>query len=168
MSNYTFTEVVLPSSDGTVQSHNLRVVKTGYYLFFNAQHRLIKLTSVERAFFDFLCEEMRAGDNDLTIDNEIKNLFIEHLSNFSGEKKKATLNQLTKYVQKLAALGLILTTQNKGRYIINPKHVFKGSKSARIGYLKKLIEQRFKVGLSIEHLISFATDVRLPKRAVKK
>ena len=69
-------------------------------------------------------------------------------------RKTATVNQLTKNVQKLKSLGLILVTQNKGRYIVNPKYVFKGTKVARLNYLKKLIEARISMKLSIEHLVS--------------
>jgi len=111
------------------------------------------MTGMERSFYDFLCEEMRGRDNDITIDEVLKARYRSHLINFTGAKKTVTSNQLTKYVQKLKALGLILVTQNKGRYIVNPKYAFKGGKASRLSYLKKLIETRVSAKLPIEHLI---------------
>jgi len=154
MPEYSIIKLEPHASPEAKEAKTVRFVNDSYSLFFNAQHRLIKLSALERSFFDFLCEEMRTLDNDITIDEKLKSKFKSHLMSFTGGKKKVTSNQLTKYVQKLNGLGLILVTQNKGRYIVNPKYAFKGSKTSRLAYLKKLIEQRILKKLPVEHLVS--------------
>jgi len=169
ISNYTHLEISITNTKGENVIRDIKFLNKGVTLFFNSQHHLIKLSPVERSFFDFLCEQMRVLDNDITISEVVKTEFKEHLARVTGGKKKVTLNQLTKFVQKLSGLNLILKTQNKGRYIVNPKYVFKGSESARIRYLKKLIENRVKLKLSVAGLIHIPeTEFFGVKEAVKK
>ncbi len=162
-------KVFIPDSIGKHLERNVNFTNDGVTLFFNAQHHLLKLSAIERCFFDFLCEHMRAIDNDVLINDEIKTKFQEHLMRLSGGKKKVTLNQLTKFVLKLNTLTLILKTQNKARYIVNPKFVFKGSAVARKKYLKKLIENRVKLKLSVAGLVNIPESQFLGvNEAIKK
>ena len=150
---HTVVKVYIPDATGKSIEKKVKFINEGFTLFFNAQHHLLKLSAVERMFFDYLCEEMRAIDNDILINDEVKTKFQEHLMRLSGGKKNASLNQLTKFVQKLNGLGLILKTQNKARYIVNPKYAFKDSAHARKKFLKKLIEHRVKLKLPVAGLL---------------
>ena len=152
-SEYTNVKINLPLTEGEPIVKTVGFINDGFTLFFNAQHLLLKLTVIERSFFDFTCEVMRIGDNDITIDEGVKTKFQEHLMQVSGGKKTVTLNQLTKYVQKLSGLYLILRTQNKGRYIVNPKYVFKSGAPARKKYMKRLIENRMALKLPLKGLL---------------
>lgn len=131
-------------------------VKDGYTLFFNAQHLLIELTANERALYDYLCEQMISRDNSLTVDTKMKQAFITHITEVTIGKHSPSSKSVTGYVNKLAALGLLILTGSKKSelYCVNPKYAFKGSAAKRIALLKRLIEERNKNGLTISMLLN--------------
>jgi len=130
-------------------------------LFFNAQHLLLKLSTKDRAFFDYLCEVMRPVDNDVYIDDNLKAGFIAHVARFSSSKVKLTKAMVSKSVLQLKSLGLILPTDDKARYVVNPKYVFKGSVFQRKRFLKQLIEHRITSKLPIAALLNEPEDTFL-------
>ena len=142
-------KVVNPQTEAV---ESIRFVTSGCTLFFNAQHHLVKLTAKERCFFDYLCEHMRASTNDIVIDSHQKKNFIKHYEAYTAKKLK--MEDVNKFPPKLHTLGLILDTQHKALYVVNPKYVFKGYNNARVLYLKRLIENRLIEGLSVAALVN--------------
>jgi len=127
---------------------------TNYYvkLFFNAQHLMLQLQPYERCFFDFLCERMGPKDNNIFIGRPLKDSFLDFVKVIGGDSTKATNTGST--VTKLSKLGLLLSTNQTGVYIINPKYVYKGGEKARSAYLQQLIQTRINKNQPTEFLIS--------------
>ena len=146
--------VDLVSNEGASQKKVVPFIANGCMLFFNAQHLLIQLSNKDRAFFDYLCEVMRYADNDVFIDEPLKSAFIAWVKVITSSKTKITGHTIVKSVAKLKGLGLILTTDDRARYTVNPKYVFKGSAHGREKYLKALIENRIGLNLSIAALLN--------------
>jgi hypothetical protein len=139
---------------------NIRFVQSGYTLFFNAQHSMIQLTPHERAFYDYLCENMDVPDNLITIDTEFKERFIAHIQNLTSNENSPTLKVVTNYRRKLIKIGLLILmgSPKSDFYCVNPKYAFKGSGKQRTNALKKLIEERSRNGLPINMLINQSTE----------
>jgi hypothetical protein len=133
-------------------------IKNGMTVYFNAQHFFLKLKPKERCFFDFLCESMRIDHNSIVIDAILKDKFIAHLAAITAPAEKISSGSLNKYIPKLVNLGLLLETDKKAFYIVNPKYVFTGSNSQRLKCLKNLIEERQIKELSIAPLINMSED----------
>jgi hypothetical protein len=134
----------------------IKLVVSGVTLFFNAQHKLVKLSPKERCFFDYLCECMRPSTNDIVIDSHFKKNFIKHFEVCSGGKLKMT--DVNKYASKLYSLNLLLDTPQRAYFIVNPKYVFRGTAAKRKKYVKGLIENRLMEGLSIAGLVNLPKD----------
>jgi hypothetical protein len=152
--NKTATIKVINPTSKKLQS--VRFVTSGYTLYFNSQHHLIKLTAKERCFFDYLCEHMRPSTNDIMIDSNQKESFVRHYESCTSQKLNVV--EVSKYAPKLKSLSLLLDTSHKALYIVNPKYVFKGAENARLKYLQALIENRPKEGLSVSSLINVPKD----------
>lgn len=145
------------------QKEAVRFIANGYTLYFNAQHLLIQLSPKERAFFDYLCEEMRFSDNNVFIDEPLKRHFIERLKRITNGKVTLTVNAVNKYVQNLNALGLIVRLE-LSKYIVNPKYAYKGSGYQRKEYLKRLIQRRISMGIPAQAFINQPEEEFLSKK----
>jgi hypothetical protein len=141
-------------TDGVTRRKSIPYVSNSCALFFNAQHLLLKLSTKERAFFDYLCEVMGMNNNDVFIDNSLKLAFIKLVTDITGGDVQLTENAVGKYVQKLSGIGLVLATGNRARYTVNPKYVFKGSRTDRQKCIKYHIESRIASKLYIQPLIN--------------
>lgn len=123
--------------------------------FHNAQHLLLQLERGERAFYDYLCEHMDAG-NLITIDRNLRKDFVEFVERVSSKKITYSEASVTQYTLKLNSLGLILREEegNSGFYMVNPKYVFSGTETVRKSVLKETIEAKIYSGATLQHLIS--------------
>jgi len=74
---------------------------------------------------------------------------------------KLTKAMASKSILLLKTLGLILPTDSKARYVVNPKYVFKGSAFQRKRFLKQLIENRITAKLPIAALVDEPEDAFL-------
>lgn len=138
------------------RNQKLQFVNTGITLYFNAQHTLIQLHPNERAFFDYLCERMNKTNNAIRIDSKLKDDFKSHIGKITSNKTNPSVKSITRYVKKIANLGLIILNGSKlsEAYIVNPKYVFKGTVKQRMETLKILIETRDSLSLSNNMLIN--------------
>ena len=136
--NYTIIKISKKDSKENLINYSVHVVNTGCAWFFNCQHHFLKLNPIERCFFDFLCETMNVVNNKVTIDKELKEKFIDFAQEISGKTIEINLSTL---VGKLLKNNLILQTQTKSYYIVNPKFVWKGTKKQRLSFIKSLLEK---------------------------
>jgi hypothetical protein len=159
---YVKVSIDLVSSRGASLKKAVQFISNGCMLFFNAQHLLMQLSNKDRAFFDYLCEIMGYADNDVYIDEPLKSAFIAWVEEITSFKIKITGHTVAKSVIKLKDLGLILATNDRARYTVNPKYVYKGSAHRREKYLKALIENRIASNLSITALLNVPEAEFLP------
>jgi hypothetical protein len=123
---------------GVLVDHNMQFVNEGCTYFFNAQHKFIQLSSVERAYFDFMCEKMNTR-NKVALNPDFRKQFLVFCNEVVNISKIRTERSLLNIENKLK--GLILLFQdptNKMLHYVNPKHVFKGTPKERAELLKKL------------------------------
>jgi len=120
-------------------------------LFFNAQHILLKLNPYERCFFDFLCEQMKKENNKVFIDKPLKEEFLRFLQLIDGDPKK--IDAIDGYVVKLTDYGLIIRSNDRALYVVNPKYVFKGPEKDRIKCLTEILQTRIDANKPLKFLI---------------
>jgi DNA-binding transcriptional ArsR family regulator len=110
--------------------------------FFNAQHLYLGLTDKERCFFDFCCEHMLDGNNNVLLDNHFKQSFIEFVSDITSNKVQISMDSVSKAISKLKERHLIVDVfELRGYYMVNPKYVYKSSEKNRKDLLTKLLER---------------------------
>lgn len=119
----------------------LKYVAQGCNLFFNAQHLLLQLNSMERTFYDFTLEQMDTTNNGLCIDSSFRTKFCDFVNKITSGQKTISETLPHNALKKLVRLGLLIKTSKKSIYIVNPKYAFKSTKAKRIELLKELIEQ---------------------------
>ena len=134
-----------------------RLVTKRIFMFFNNQHLKIRLPSAARTFFDFLCENMRADNNAIIINQDLKREFIEFVSKITSKKKTITLSTINKYITLLKKSHLLILSpgSERGYYIVNPKYVSKGTKRARRELLQAVINEKIANKENLKGLIDF-------------
>ena len=131
---------------GKSKPHVVSFVDEGYICLFNAQHIFLELERFQRCFFDFLCEKMN-NDNTIHIDGDLKAEFLTFLSKITGGKKTITTRTISNYVNILIEKKLLIESPSLTMfYIVNPKYVYKGTKTNRIKILRTLLKDPNKYG----------------------
>ncbi len=126
--------------------HLVSFVDEGYVCLFNAQHIFLELEKFQKCFFDFLCEKMNI-DNTIHIDGDLKAEFLTFLNKITGGKKKITTRTISNYVNILIEKKLLIESPRLTMlYIVNPKYVYKGTKTNRIKILRTLLKDPNKYG----------------------
>lgn len=123
--------VKLPYKDGDqiidIQSN---YVNEGCMHFFNAQHLYLKLTTIERCYFDYICERMDYY-NRIDISPVLRSSFFDHFQKLTDERPPS-IKSLTDCEKKLRELKLLLKIKNNGKlHFVNPKYVTKGKEAHR-------------------------------------
>ena len=83
-------------------------VKEGCKFFFNAQHLLLFLSRGERAFYDFLCEEMDEK-NRVLISVGIRQKFVDRVKAVTSSKLSFSLGSVASFRRTLLDSGLLLS-----------------------------------------------------------
>jgi hypothetical protein len=113
-------------------------VSEGCKWFFNAQHKLHKLSPNERMYLDYMCEKMNSR-NKIQLNKEFRNTFIKFAMNILSVSKFISERSLLLYENKLKELYLIFNDNKyKGITYVNPKHFFKGTDIERERLLKNI------------------------------
>lgn len=156
--------VFLIGTNGLPVEKEVVVVKEGCKYFFNAQHYLIQLERGERAFYDYLCEQMDSY-NRVTISAQLRENFVQFVNSVSSKKRTYSTGSLSKYIQTLMGMGLLIRSgsKNSGYYTINPKYAFAGPENARVRLLRTMITQGVAAKKDISALIHVPQDLFLKK-----
>jgi signal recognition particle subunit SEC65 len=115
-------------------------VDEGCVYYFNSKHKFIKLTTMERAYFDFLCETMN-GRNIVELNPALRNSFLDFC--FIVHKVKAIrhVRTLLKYEEKFFDLNLMFKDSRNPRLtFMNPKYVFKRNSKERRKLIKEITD----------------------------
>lgn len=110
--------------------HKIEFKGEGCTYYFNAQHKFLKLTTVERAYFDFLCENMNSR-NKISFNPTTRKNFIDFCKKITSGKFVRGERTLIEAEKKFVELHLAFKDEYGKMYYINPKHVFKGSYEER-------------------------------------
>jgi len=131
---------VYKTKDTLLTGIEVNYVNDGCVFFFNAQHKLLMLNTLERGYFDFMCEKMNAR-NLVELNSEFREKYLDFCNKILGPKVSRTQRSFVNFENKLKELGLIFQNpENKRLQYVNPKHVFKGSLWEREALLRKLLK----------------------------
>jgi hypothetical protein len=132
---------VFKIEQNTITLKEVHFVQSSMRLYFNAQHKLIKLKPLERAYFDFMCEEMNVR-NQFELSPSFRKKFMAFCDKVMGKAFKRSERALQNYENHIEKLGLIFKVPDKPTlWYVNPKHVFKETETKRSELLKLLGEQ---------------------------
>jgi hypothetical protein len=142
---------------GILVDHEITFVNEGCTYFFNAQHKLIKLQPIERAYFDFICEKMNVR-NKIALNPDLRKKFMSFSRDVLKIDKARTERTLLSFETNMKNLSLIFQDpSNKRLHYVNPKHVFKGSSIER----GKLLKYLGKIALNNQFVAMAITNVPL-------
>jgi len=142
---------------GILVEHKIAFVNEGCINFFNAQHKLIQLKQVERAYFDFMCEKMNVR-NKIALNPDFRKKFLLFCKDILKLEKVQSERTLLSTETKMRNLSLIFKDpSNKQLHYVNPKHVFKGTITQR----GKLLKDLGKIAFSNEFVAKAITNVAL-------
>lgn len=111
-------------------------VEDSVRLYFNAQHKLLLLSPLQRCYFDFMCEKMNSS-NQIKLAPRFREDFISFCERVLGENSVRSQRTLYDAESQMKKLYLIFKVPEiNGLWYVNPKHVFKGTETDR----KKLLE----------------------------
>ena len=142
---------------GILVNHEIKFVNEGCTYFFNAQHKLIHLQSIERLYFDFICEKMNVR-NKIALNPDLRKKFISFCKDVLKVEKVRTERTLLSFETNMKNLSLLFQDpSNKRLHYVNPKYVFKGSSIER----GKLLKYLGKIALNNEFVAKAITNISL-------
>jgi hypothetical protein len=160
---YSPVRVRVYSETGRKIDRYVRFKKIGCKYYFNAQHIFIELSSKDRSFFDYLCENMD-NKNRVIVDVHFKQEYINFMNEILGKDSGIKVSGIDQTLKKLKLLGLIfLVNDTRSYFNVNPRYVFQGTELARTKLLRDLIQNRFNAGLDIGMLLDISIDEFLGK-----
>lgn len=128
-----------------VVSEKIPLITNGCLYFFNARHIYLKLTNIERIYFDYMCENMDY-DNRVLLDKNFRLAFNDHVRDISSTKNVYNQKNLRNYEKNLSANKLIIKVIDKPKlYYVNPKYVAKSRDQRR-----KVLDRLSDLGLTEE------------------
>lgn len=113
---------------------------------------MLELSSMERAYFDFLCEKMDSS-NRILHKPELREDYINQIKHITGGRRTIGDRALLNYFKQFIKLGLILSSNLDTTSYLNPKYVFKGSEDARKSLLKNFLHRSNKGEMEIAKLL---------------
>jgi hypothetical protein len=131
---------LLKVKSGIITEHDIYFVNLGCTYFFNAQHKFIHLSTIERLYFDVICEKMNFR-NKIELNPSFRHDFINFCKRTLKIEKIRTGRSLQNMENKFKNLYLIFDDpEYKGLYYVNPKYVFKGTAIERKSLLNKITQ----------------------------
>lgn len=147
------------ADESEVIERTLSAVAESHQRFFNCTHRLLHLNAKERAFYDYLCEQMNSTTNKVVINRPFKEMFINDIKTWTSGKVVISLNSVNQYTVKLAEIGLIINMNPKsGLYAVNPRFAFKGNKTERKRAFQDLMQELYQQAMSIQPFLNEPED----------
>lgn len=118
-------------------------VSDGYFYFFNAQHIFLKLSAVERSYFDYISETMNLS-NRIILNLKLRKKYILHYNRITSSQDSPSARTLQGFEKKLKSLKLIIAVRGQGAlHYVNAKYVSKGTLSQRRKVLLQLADLAF-------------------------
>lgn len=150
------TEVTIYKVDtGTLVANKVAFVNDGCTYFFNAQHKFIQLKTLERVYFDFICEKMNSR-NKIELNPVFRKQFLSFCKEVFNKEGVRTERSLLNTELKLINLALIFKDPiNKKLNYVNPKYVFKGTLTER----GKLLNSLARLSISHEYIAKVLLNV---------
>lgn len=129
---------VMKLEDDMLFSAEVHFVEKSVRLYFNAQHKLIHLKQLQRVYFDFMCEKMNSR-NEIKLAPSFREEFISFCERVLGKESVRSPRTLIEAEGQMKELNLIFKVpEMSGLWYVNPKHVFKGTETARTKLLEHL------------------------------
>jgi hypothetical protein len=114
----------------------------GYTFYENTHYKLALLNKAEYLFFHFVCEQMDESNN-IVHTKALRTAFLTHArKNLNLKYQDDTIK---KAFAKLVKVGLIINYDVKSDFTVNPRHVFKGSKTQRKSIIQVIINQLYNL-----------------------
>lgn len=156
MKNLKFT--VRIDTDQQIVTREILVETNGCYYFFNAQHLYLQLSSIERSYFDFMCEKMDYR-NRILLNRKFREEFKKLYNNITSTKDAPVERTLQRYEKKLIKLKLVIKIKGKGFiHYINPKYATKETFTGRKKIFQNLSDMAFAGEIDLSTIIDLPID----------
>ena len=160
MSKRKYSNTVINVDEaGYLSTKEVNQVTEGCTYFFNSQHIFLKLTTKERSYFDFICENMD-WNNRIVLDKGIRTKYIKFYNKITSSKTCSSIRTLQRYENNLIECGLVMKYGNS-ICIVNPRYVYKGNLTSRNKLIKELL------GLAQSNKIKLQPLLNFPKESIK-
>ena len=137
-----------------IATAEIHLVTAGCLYFFNAQHLYLKISNIERSYFDFMCEKMDYN-NRIELNPKLRKDYIDHFNKLTSSKKAPSGRTLQRYETALKELNLIINPKKSGALVyVNPKYAFKGKLSDRLNLMNRLA----KLAINDERILAAIID----------
>lgn len=123
-----------------VKWQTIRAEKRNVKRYFNTTYKLSQLNKGQRLFLDFLLEQMDK-DNLIVNSKVLRNQFNALLKHIN--QPTYTHNYITRSFKQLTAQELLLSTDNRGIYRVNPIYFFKGTEAMRVKLIKEQAQRDY-------------------------
>lgn len=143
---------IIAINSNVVFEHHVSVVTEGCIYFFNAKHLFLKLTTIERAYFDYICERM-TNENLIKLNPQFRRDFIGFCNNIMSDEEFCGERTLFNAEKKFSVLQLVFKIEGDKISLVNPKYVFNGSQASRDDVLNNAIDLANKGKIPKEAII---------------
>lgn len=143
---------VIAIKDNVLFEHELIAVTSHCKYFNNAQHKLLQLKPIERAYLDFLCERMTLR-NKIHLGPKLRKDFIKFCKEITSGKTTCSEKTLSRAEKHLHELHLLINVKDARLAVVNPKHFFKGSQALRKAEYNELAELANKGKIPLEAIL---------------
>ena len=154
--NYIKIKASLTHQGKTVNP-DISFMVDGHTVHHNFQHIILELNlnATGISFLNYICERMNADDNLILIDGSFKAEYIAFAEQISG--KTPSIRKLTNLVKLFKEKHLLIEHLKHMKlptlYIVNPKYFSKGTKTARVKLLQRLLSTEFDGKINKEALL---------------
>jgi len=158
---------VFRNVDQQIVTEEILLVTKGCFYFFNAQHIFLRLSSFERSYFDFMCENMDY-ENRIFLDLNFRKRYIKHFNKITSSKDALSEETLHDFEDKLKTNKLIISVRKqRGVHYVNPKYATKENITQRKKILQKLADMALSNEIDLSTIIDRPVDKIKPNPDMK-
>ena len=146
------------TDQGKTVNPNISFMEDGHIVHHNFQHIILELNlnATGISFLNYICERMNPDDNLILIDGTFKTEYIAFAEQISG--KAPSVKKLTNLVKLFKEKHLLIEHLKHMKlptlYIVNPKYFSKGTKTARVKLLQRLLSTEYDSKINKEALLN--------------
>ena len=150
--------IISKNVDQQIVTEEIYLVTKACSYFFNAQHIYLKLSSIERSYFDYMCESMDY-ENRILLNPIFRKKYTIHYNKITSSKNAPSEHTLRRYESKLISTNLVIKVKkNAGVHYVNPKYVINGTISQRKKILLKLADKALSNEIDLSTIIDRPVD----------